>query len=418
MDKHLINTEVPVSAAPKKIARIEVLDVLRGFALLGIFLMNIEYFNRPFQEFGQDIPLGTSSRDYTLTWLTEIFVTGKFWVLFSLLFGMGFVLMQSKTERDEGLFEIIYLRRTTALLVFGLLHAVLLWPGDILHSYALAAFVLMWLPIMSARSSYYRGLLLYLIPALLILLSGVVPNMMTEDDIRRFALKTEATAKLAKYASNIYASADYWQVTQQRWQDFMEMLYYEVYVVISALGIFLVGAGIMRSGRLLDLRANRAFFLKAMLVFAALAALLIGMAQSIGSLAESLDEDSIREGLMTIGNLPLSLFYLSTIAYAMSFASGRKILGVLAPAGKMALTNYVMQSLIASMVFYGYGLGQWQQWGRADLALFVLLVFTMQVILSHLWLRYFRYGPMEWLWRALTYWKLPGLRVYTSKSIE
>ena len=99
----------------------------------------------------------------------------------------------------------------------------------------------------------------------------------------------------------------------------------------------------------------------------------------------------------------------------MSFASGSKILGVLAPAGKMALTNYLMQSLIASTVFYGYGLGEWQRWGRADLVLFVLFIFIAQVIFSHAWLRYFRYGPIEWLWRALTYWKLPNMRVSASK---
>lgn len=81
----------------------------------------------------------------------------------------------------------------------------------------------------------------------------------------------------------------------------------------------------------------------------------------------------------------------------------------------MALTNYLMQSVIASTVFFGYGLGFWARWGRAELALFVLLVFLLQVVFSHIWLRFFRFGPMEWLWRALTYWTLPSMRVIESK---
>lgn len=390
--------------------RIKVLDVIRGFALLGIFLMNIEYFNRPFQEFGLGISATTLGWDYIVARLTEIFVTGKFWVLFSLLFGMGFVAMQTQAALDDRPFKSLYLRRTAALLVFGLLHVSFLWSGDILHSYAFVAFALMWLPFISARASCWIGASLYIAPAFLLLLSGLIMGLIPDEEINKIAVEAGENNQAAIQAAKIYAEGDYFAVVGQRWRDFLHTLSFEPYVFIGAYGIFLVGAGIMRSGYLLDLQANRRFFLKAMLIFGVLAAVLLGIAGLYHGHVVITPKGMLEQALMMMGNLPLSLFYLFAIAYSMSFVSGGKILGVLAPAGKMALTNYLMQSLIASLVFYGYGLGFWQQWGRVQLALFVVSVFIGQVIFSHLWLGYFRYGPMEWLWRALTYWTWPPMR--------
>ncbi|MGH8051791.1 MAG: DUF418 domain-containing protein [Arenimonas sp.] len=411
MNSTVITAEIPAAPQARKLARIEVLDVLRGFALLGIFLMNIEYFNRPFQEFGQGIPVGVTGLDYTVARLTEIFITGKFWVLFSMLFGMGFVVMQTQAEVDGRPFETIYLRRTSALLFFGLLHIALLWSGDILHSYALVAFVLMWFPLMSVRSSALIGVLLYVTPALLLLISGVMMGFLPEKELKEMAGESKDLVSTAMQAASVYSSGTYAETVKQRWQDFMHALSYEPFVFIAALGVFLMGGAIMRSGRLLDLQTNRAFFFKAMIFCLSLAVVLIGIASLFHGNGVMAPKGMIEQALMMLGNLPLSVFYLSTIAFAMSYVSAKKILGLLAPAGKMALTNYLMQSLIASTVFFGYGLGFWAKWSRAELALFVIFVFSMQVIFSHVWLRYFRYGPMEWLWRALTYWTLPPMRV-------
>ncbi len=410
MDSSEITPEVPAVAPPKKLARIEVLDVLRGFALLGIFLMNIEYFNRPFQEFGLGIPEGTAGWDYAVARLTEIFVTGKFWVLFSMLFGMGFVVMQTQAQLDGRPFTAIYLRRTGALLIFGLLHIALLWSGDILHSYALVAFVLMWLPMTSVRASIWIGTAMYTAPAFLSLMMGIVMSFAPKEALEKMTAHSAENAQSAAEVAKIYSNGSYLDTVQQRGVDFLHLLTFEPFVFISAFGVFLLGAAIMRSGRLLDLKANRAFFLKAMLYCGVLAIAFIGLANVFHGHGAMEPQGMIEQALMMMGNLPLSLFYLNTIAFAMSHIAGSKMLGLLAPAGKMALTNYLMQSLIGSLVFYGYGLGFWKQWGRADLALFVVSVFIAQIIFSHVWLRYFRYGPMEWLWRALTYWSLPEMR--------
>jgi uncharacterized protein len=130
---------VPIAAAQ----RIEALDVVRGFALLGIFLMNIEWFNRPFASFNEGIPRDLSGIDWLASWFVAYFVAGKFWTIFSLLFGMGFAVMMVRAEQAGREFKPVYLRRVLALAVFGALHFIFLWDGDILFSYAVAALMLM-----------------------------------------------------------------------------------------------------------------------------------------------------------------------------------------------------------------------------------------------------------------------------------
>ncbi len=130
---------VPIAANQ----RIEALDVVRGFALLGIFLMNIEYFNRTLSSLDQGMPRGLTGIDWFASWFIAYFVQGKFWTIFSLLFGMGFAVMLTRAEQAGREFKVVYLRRVLALAVFGAAHFVLLWEGDILFSYAVGALMLM-----------------------------------------------------------------------------------------------------------------------------------------------------------------------------------------------------------------------------------------------------------------------------------
>jgi len=130
---------VPITATQ----RIEALDVVRGFALLGIFLMNIEWFNRPISSLGEGMPRGLTGIDWLASWFIAYFVQGKFWTIFSLLFGMGFAVMMTRAAQAGREFKTVYLRRVLALAVFGAAHFLLLWDGDILFSYAVGALMLM-----------------------------------------------------------------------------------------------------------------------------------------------------------------------------------------------------------------------------------------------------------------------------------
>ena len=123
--------------------RIEALDVVRGFALLGIFLMNIEYFNRTLSTLDQGMPRGLTGINWFASWFIAYFVQGKFWTIFSLLFGMGFAVMMTRATQAGREFKVVYLRRVVALAVIGAAHFILLWEGDILFSYAVGALMLM-----------------------------------------------------------------------------------------------------------------------------------------------------------------------------------------------------------------------------------------------------------------------------------
>ena len=143
-------TEPPTSPpAPEPLTpvaesqRIEALDVVRGFALLGILLMNIEWFNRPLATFNDGMPRGLTGLDWLASWFIAYFVQGKFWTIFSLLFGMGFAVMLVRAERAGRAFTKVYLRRILALAVFGAVHFIYVWEGDILFSYAAAALALL-----------------------------------------------------------------------------------------------------------------------------------------------------------------------------------------------------------------------------------------------------------------------------------
>jgi uncharacterized protein len=133
-----------MSLAPvARAERIEALDVVRGFALIGILLMNIEYFNRATSDIGTGLQPGLSGANYWFSWFVQYFVVGKFWTIFSLLFGMGFAVMLTRAEAAQRSFLVPYARRIAALALFGALHFILLWPGDILFSYAVGAFALL-----------------------------------------------------------------------------------------------------------------------------------------------------------------------------------------------------------------------------------------------------------------------------------
>lgn len=400
----------PIDAAQ----RIHALDVVRGFALLGIFLMNIEWFTRPFQQMGSGIDPAAAGIDRAAAWLVYVFVQGKFWVLFSLLFGMGFAVMSTRGGHGAQ-FRRTYARRCMALLAFGLLHAVLLWPGDILHAYAIAGLLLMAFGEIGNRVRLGLGIGVYAALAVLTALGGALLSALPAEAAAEFAKAGEEADVAAAAASSIYAEGGYWQAALQRARDFGTVaLPAAVMVVPMALSVFMLGAWLVRSGRMHDIHGQRGWF--ARLALWTIPAGLVSVALSV---RVGTDFDGMREmgpmllatGLMLLGNLPLALGYLALVVLGLGMPGLSRLLSWLAPAGRMALSNYLLQSLVASTLFYGYGFGLWGQVGRAGQVLLVFAVFVLQVVASGWWLSRFRFGPMEWLWRWLSYGKRPPLRL-------
>lgn len=409
-----MTTPPPIAAPRAPDTRLHLMDALRGFALLGILLMNIEFFNRSVHDFmsGIDTSPGASG---IAAWIVYVFVQGKFWVLFSLLFGMGFALMQDRLESSGRPFGKLYFRRTLALMGFGLLHIVLLWPGDILFAYSITALILMAFLQVRGVAVLITGLGLYFGVSALWVLLGWAMGFMPEDGKAEMAAEMSKGLALAADSDRIYATGGFLEISLHRATEYFTVMFQTVlmFQVPMALGVFLLGAWLLRSGRLQNASAHPRFWWMTLVLGALVGALFIRTSLGVGvnfDLANELGEALLAAGLMALGSLPLSMAYLAVFVLLFQTGLGARLLSVLAPAGRMALTNYLLQSLLCGLLFYGYGFGWYGQidrWGQVQIA---LAIFAAQVALSPLWLQHFRYGPLEWLWRGLTYGHLPAMR--------
>jgi len=534
--------------APRE--RIEALDVIRGFALFGICLMNLDFFNRSVLMVGTGMPPGLTGIDYAAAFFTAYFVTGKFWTIFSLLFGMGFAVMLTRAEAAGRSFLAPYLRRIAGLAVFGAIHHIFIWGGDILFSYAVAALFLLlalygsWQLILGAlvvfgglvalylRNGWRRfglpafSLLTIAVSILLAIAAGVMIaldlgpkpargpvvvgavimlvlgllakryhnpvekrpvragatlwivafSMMTIGSAAQYFLAppqpaqptvaqaakpagpaATAAAAGARTAAPVAATApaaagsaananaapakptaaeeaakrraerekrvaddarivstgSYWEGVVHRAGHFIERPAREASFAGVLIGMFLIGTWFVRSGIMSNTGAHLPLFRK-------LATIGIPLGVGIGLLGSLLATSAIPGenpakfqiafGLLMLGNLPASLGYASAVVLMLHSASWLNKIKVLAPFGRMALTNYLTQSAVCAWFFYSWGLGNWGM-GRALQLVFAVCLCVLQVIISRWWLSAFRYGPLEWVWRAVTYMQLPPMRI-------
>ena len=566
---------VPVAASE----RIQALDVVRGFALIGIFFMNIEYFNRSFLDFGTGIPPGVQGIDWLATYFVNYFVAGKFWTIFSLLFGMGFAVMLSRAEETDRPFIKPYIRRIIALAIFGFLHNVMLWYGDILLSYAFTAGGLLivlfgrwkWIllsivgligfcfipglssfgavvagiaymgliglfirnekqvkvfgkqiPLFSVLflvagilvsftalacwlvpsmkegrnpmtamavaflsiaflSAYFHqpvsarlwraGVLIYCLPFLIGTVFGIIAyqqpiksvfNSPEAVQLAAQKAKTKAEEELSKKAGNseaksaskveakkddpkvvkteeqkkierdadsinnikenkkkiaedveVLSHGSYLDTVKQRFNRLMDGPFNPAGMAFEAIALFLLGLWFVRAKIITKASGHLPLFRQI-----AIFGLPIGWGLSV--LASSIavshvsgvsgDGWQLSQMLLNLGNLPTCLAYLSIVVLMLHSNSVFSKIKVLAPFGRMALTNYLMQSLVQASFFYGWGLGHFGL-GRAQQLGFAVCVICLQVLFSHWWLARFRYGPLEWVWRAVTYWQIPAMRI-------
>ena len=395
--------------------RLDNLDVLRGLALLGIALMNVEFFTRPLMDLSGGIAPGARGLDWLADAFVYVFVRGKFWTLFSLLFGMGFAVMLARAQAAGRGFVPVYLRRTAGLLLFGLVHALLVWSGDILVSYALTALVLLafFRDTPTGRLWKWGTWIWGAITGLMLLGSGA---MLAMGDAAQDPGAAEGAAlveslragEIAAYSGGSYAAA-----TAMRMRYFVHALGNNVFMVPLVLGMFLVGAWLVRSGAMERPSAHLPLFRRLAwsggIAGLALTALSVAIESNPVAAGGMPSADAMLAMTLHLAGSPLlALAYLAVVVLALQH--GAAWLRALAPAGRMALTNYLGQSVIGTLVFYGYGLGLWGEVSRAWQVLGVVVVFALQLAFSRWWLARFRLGPLEWLWRAFTYWQWPGAR--------
>lgn len=397
----------PLPAGPQT-DRLPGLDAVRGFALLGILLMNIEGFNGPLWLSGAGIEPQQTGWDRWIDTFIYVVVQGSFFPLFSLLFGIGFALMGQRLRARGAGFTRIHLRRMACLLVIGLLHGVLVWSGDILLMYALLGLLLPAFDVLPRRWLGWAGALGIGCAAMALLLMGLLMSLIAANpDSEVLRSVHEQVQAQVQAQAQAYGQGSYWQAVQQRAADVAASLQNLLVIGGQLLGLFLIGAGLVGTGALADPAGHARTW--AWLRWAAWPA---GLLLNLWAWHSSPYNPPWELGMTHIHAQLLkllggSLMGLGWLAWGLRW---QHRLRWLQPAGQMALSTYLGQSLVCTLVFYGYGLGWFGQLGRSGQLLFVLALFAVQVLLARCWLRCFTQGPVEWLWRAATYGRVSALR--------
>lgn len=501
--------------------RIDAMDILRGLALVGILLMNIEWFNRALSNLGfQDTNL--TGLDHAVGWLIRCFVEGKFYKLFALLFGMGFAVMLIRAKIANRPFGAWFSRRMLVLITIGLLHMIFLWGGDILHDYGVAGlFLLGWITLLQKPSlkkydnpkSFFKLSIVWLtVPITLTVLGGVGFGLLNDNNdlttqwqeeiqisqrvdaiwLEKETLLQQQSEALAEVTAtelliapteptqikepvsaqeNIAETAignvddelipingaseesnaelspadlieqqaqaivdqqteiqqevdaeitaftadSYWQATEFRLNFALFMLMFTlpfsftVLLPIFILGYWLVSSGIMQNYQ----QHSSAFKIMAYI------GLGLGTVLEVGGLlvlqhpvsSQIMLLQTVGEALFYIGQFVMAAGYFGLIMRLLCHIKWQKFLAIFTPLGRMALSNYLMHSVILTTIFYGYAGGYFGEISRAPQMLIVLAIVIFQLLFSRWWLNNYAFGPLEWLWRCLSYKKRQSMRI-------
>lgn len=406
-------TEQASGAAPVTSSeRVGELDVLRGFALLGVLIANFVWWS-----FGENTSLPAQAEAFAqdpgnlaAIVFTDVFVSDKANTLFAFLFGVGFWVQMQRLEERGAAFATIYTRRLFVLLVFGLINLFLIWPWDILNLYAITGFLLFALRSMSARAMLGLGVTLALLGKPLV--QWVIDLLGWVEPAEELAFGEAAiAARQDAYVNGTYF--DWVRVTADLvWVDWLANGLIIAWIVY-ALGRFLVGAYVARQGWL-----QRAADLLPQMRKICLVALPLGIALellqvSLGE-ADLIDAPAWVSKWIHIVAVPiLDLGYATGLILLFHSSRFGMLARVFGPVGRMALTNYLVQGVFIGLVLYGFH-GGLALAGAIEPKVVLALCFgffALQSMFSHWWLTRYRFGPMEWLWRTLTYGERPTLRI-------
>lgn len=400
---HIENTG-PVK--PKE--RSVILDALRGLALLGICLANFPEFSLyTFLKSEVTDGMPTAGIDRMVRFLQYVFVDGKFYTLFSLLFGIGFsIIIANAARRGNNGFPIFY-RRMGILLLIGILHLMFIWSGDILALYALLGLLL---PLF--RNISNRGLLIA--SAIFLLLPIGIDAITVLSGIQLSAAVVHIQQEFCAQYGITDDNFGFWLRDAHSYREVFQFLVQGAFVrmqefidgnrAFKVMGLFLFGFYIGRNRLYINLAENKGLLKKVFLV-----GMLIGLPTSLPYAWSSLEGHpwglAMHSILYTVSVFPLGLTYAAAFCLWYLHHKESIIFKVLAAPGQMALSNYIGQSLWGILIFYGIGFGLGSDMGLVYVLLIATGVYAIETVFSLLWLRYCQFGPLEWIWRMLTYGK-------------
>lgn len=435
-----VTDHAAVNAAPvTRSDRIDSLDILRGIAVFGILLMNISAFGLVWQAYGNPyVAGGSTGLNLKLFEIMNVGFEGTMRGIFSMLYGAGIVLMTERMENaGAGLTTAeIHFRRMSWLMVFGIIHwTLLLWTGEILFAYSLCGFLLFALRKLDRRVQLGIG-----IAALCI--AGIYNNWHYGEVRETFAEASAADAARANGAEldfaqqQAIAERDGLQTHQQPSELITEMFngwhsgsYIDAvkgqfsfsygfqwegapyWLLLDMMPFMLIGMALLKWGVLsarLELRHYAAMIVAGYAVGIPLGLYELGILKA-GAYSTLAAEEANRT--YQISRLAMVIGHIGLVLSVVKLGWLRWLQRGFAAAGQMALTNYIGQTLICTFLFYGFGMGLYGQLERYQLYLLVAVIAVVEILFSLAWLRNFRFGPLEWVWRSLTYWKRQPMRL-------
>lgn len=393
--------------------RIVSLDVLRGFAVLGILVMNIQAFSMIGAAYMNPTVYGDLTGLNYLVWLlSHMLADSKFMTIFSMLFGAGIVLMTERQEKAGRKSAGVHYRRTFLLLIIGLAHAYLLWYGDILYAYAMCGFVVFLFRRCRPVTLLFLGFAAITFGWLLSVFFQWSMQFWPPEQFEIVGAfwnpsQADIAAELEAYRSGWLAQAEYRIPVAM----YMQTMAFISEVSWRAGGLMLVGMGLFKLGVFsagLHRNVYRTMIILAVVV--GLPIVLYGIHRHMAA-GWAFETCFFAAGWFNYwGSILVSLGYVGAVMLAFRRFHNTRIINSLAAAGQMALTNYLLQTLICTTIFYGHGLGLFGRVERVGQIPIVFAIWIVQLLFSVWWLKRFRFGPFEWLWRSMTYMKLQPLR--------
>lgn len=393
--------------------RLTHIDSLRGFALFGILIVNMlafQYGTVGYKFFLPELP----SQDQPVNTFIELFFQGSFYPVFSILFGFGAVIMYERSAAKHRSFNTLYFRRLLLLLLIGLLHMYFIWDGDVLVTYAISGFLFM----LFIKRKKTTLLTWFILLTILTHSLGFLPEDETDNalsiDFLPFAeLEQEVFSNgtymdvvTHRFTNNPYEIIDFGPDMDPLEQEFLASVMSAsafIVMVIQVLILFILGGLFAKSKWLHNVQGHRQTLITLTVI------MLIGGLAIKGWMVMG-DNPSVEYFGYFIGSPMVGVGYIGAFVLIYSKFSSASLFNGLGAVGRMALTNYLLQSIIMTTLFYGYGIGLFGKLGTLIGTFLALVVFILQILWSKWWLKRYQFGPMEYVWRMGTYFKLPTMK--------
>ncbi len=393
--------------------RIVSLDILRGFAILGILVMNIQSFSMPEAAYLNPDAYGDLTGVNYWAWvISHVFFDLKFMAIFSILFGAGVVLFSEKAVEKRGKSAGLHYRRNFWLLIIGLAHAHLIWHGDILVPYAICAFLVYLFRNWRPRTMLIAAALFLMVPIAFNLMSGLTIEYWPEENVKELLKTWKPTTEAIQ--AEIAAFTGTWGEQFAKRSSIaqnLETFVFLIYFFWRVTGLMLIGMALYKWG-FLSAQKSKRYYTRGFMI-----SWIIGLPIVIFGVVQNFQHDwSIQYSFFLgsqynyVGSLLVSFGFICLVMLLAKSDGFSWIKDRLAAVGQMALTNYLMQSIIGTFIFYGWGLSYFGQVDRVGLLPIVIGIWVIQLLWSRPWLNRFRFGPFEWFWRSLTYWKFQPLK--------